>query len=63
MLVTKDGLANAPNHRLVALDERRKGQFGHGIVAGRNALQKLTVGQGADGPECVQGLQSTNRGP
>ena len=63
MLVAEDGQADAPDQRLVPLDQRREGELGHLVRVGREPLQELTVGQVPDGPNVVKGSELANNGP
>ena len=63
MLVAYDGQADAPDHRLVPLDQRREGQLGHLVRIGRESFQELAVGQVPDGPDVVEGSELTKNGP
>jgi hypothetical protein len=63
MVVADDSAADAPDQRLVPLDERREGQLGHLVRVGREFFQELAVGQLLDTPEIVQGLELTKESP
>ncbi len=62
VLIANDGQADAPDHRLVPLDKRRKGQLGHLVRIGRESFQELAVGQVSDGPDVIEGSELTNNG-
>ena len=63
MLVAYDGQADAPDHRLVPLDQGREGQLGRLVGIGRESFQELAVGQVPDGPEIIEGSELTKYGP
>ena len=63
MVVADDGAADAPDQRLVPLDQRREGQLGHLVRVGREAFQDLAVGQILDTPDIVEGLELTKESP
>ena len=63
MRVAHDSQADAPDHRLVPLDQGREGQLGHLVRVGGESFQELAVGQVPDGPDVVKGPELTKESP